>query len=69
MVFGLDGCFVRQWGTQGSGEGQFSYPFDVLVNGDEVLVTDYELTTTCKCLIWKDYLCGNGTGKVMEQGN
>ena len=42
VVFGLDGCFVRQWGTQGSGEGQFSYPFDVLVNGDEVLVTDYE---------------------------
>ena len=33
VVFGLDGSFVRQWGTEGFPEG-------VAVNGDEVLVTD-----------------------------
>ena len=39
-VFGLDGSFVRQWGTQGSGEGQFNAFTGVAVNGDEVLVAD-----------------------------
>ena len=41
QVFGLDGSFVRQWGTQGSGDGQFKYPSGLIVNGDEVLVIDY----------------------------
>ena len=40
QVFGLDGSFVRQWGGEGSGEGQFDGPYGVVVNGDEVLVTD-----------------------------
>ena len=31
---------MRQWGTKGSGEGQFNSPLFVVVNGDEVLVTD-----------------------------
>merc|ERR1711957_154381 len=39
VVFGLDGSFVRQWGTNGSGGG---HPGAVVVNGDEVLVTDYD---------------------------
>ena len=39
-MFGLDGSFVRQWGTVGSGEGQFNFPHGVLVDGDEVLVID-----------------------------
>ena len=40
QVFGLDGSFVRQWGGEGSREGQFDGPYGVVVNGDEVLVTD-----------------------------
>ena len=40
VVYGLDGSFVRQWGTEGSGAGQFITPDDVVVNGDEVIVTD-----------------------------
>ena len=40
VVFGLDGSFVRQWGTEGSGEGHFKTSAAVVVNGDEVLVTD-----------------------------
>merc|ERR1712166_363934 len=41
VVYDLDGSFVRQWGTKGSGEGQFNYPWTVVVNGDEVLVSDF----------------------------
>ena len=40
VVFGLDGSFVRQWGTRGSGAGQLNYPCGVVVNGDEVIVTE-----------------------------
>ena len=29
QVFGLDGSFVRQWGSQGDGQGQFSHPCGV----------------------------------------
>ena len=38
VMFGLDGSFVWQWGTEGSGEGRFHNPTTVVVNGDEVLV-------------------------------
>ena len=41
VVYGLDGSFVRQWCTKGSGEGQFNRPWAVAVNWDEVLVGDY----------------------------
>jgi DNA-binding beta-propeller fold protein YncE len=40
VVFNLDGSFVRQWGSVGSGDGQFNLPYGVVVNGDEVLITD-----------------------------
>ena len=33
---------VRQWGTEGSDEGQFVSASGVVVNGDEVLVTDFD---------------------------
>jgi len=39
-VFGLDGSFVRQLSTEGSGEGQLNRPCGVVVNGDEVIVAD-----------------------------
>ena len=39
-VFGLDGSFSRQWGTPGSGDGQFSSPFDICAYGGEVYVAD-----------------------------
>jgi tripartite motif-containing protein 71 len=42
VVFGLDGSFVRQWGTEGSGDGHFNGPLAVVVNGDEVFVTDIQ---------------------------
>ena len=40
VVFGLNGSFARQWGTEGSGEGQFDCPCGVVVSGAELLVTD-----------------------------
>ncbi|MFI5037790.1 MAG: hypothetical protein ACHP93_04865, partial [Solirubrobacterales bacterium] len=38
--FALDGSEAMQWGTKGSGPGQFSYPRGVAANGSEVLVAD-----------------------------
>jgi tripartite motif-containing protein 71 len=38
--FALDGTEAMQWGTKGSGPGQFSYPRGVAANGGEVLVAD-----------------------------
>jgi hypothetical protein len=40
VVFGLDGSFVRQWGAEGCGEGQFNCPVGVVVIGEEVLVAE-----------------------------
>ena len=40
QVFGLDGTFVRQWGDEGEGPGQFSNPRGVAVVGGEVVVSD-----------------------------
>ena len=40
QVFGPDGAFLRKWGSQGSGHGQFHSPWGVAVRGDEVLVAD-----------------------------
>ncbi len=31
QVFGIDGSFVRKWGSQGNGDGQFYYPCGVAV--------------------------------------
>ena len=42
MVFNLDGSFVRRWGSEGSGDGQFDSSCAVVVNGDEVLITDFK---------------------------
>ena len=39
-MFELDGTFVRQWGSEGAGPGQFSRPAGVAVVGDEVIVGD-----------------------------
>jgi len=39
--FGADGDFILQWGSFGSGDGQFDQPTDVAVNSaDEVYVVD-----------------------------
>ena len=42
LVFGLDGTFVRQWGGEGAGSGQFSNPIcGLAVVGGEVIFCDY----------------------------
>ncbi len=38
--FNLEGGEVMEWGTKGSGPGQFSYPRGVAANASEVLVAD-----------------------------
>ena len=38
--FDLDGGEAMEWGSKGSGPGQFSYPHGVAANGDEVVVAD-----------------------------
>ena len=40
-VFGLDGSFVRQWGGEGDGAGQFVCPSGVAVSAGEVFVASY----------------------------
>ena len=40
QVFGLNGSYLRQWGTKGGGEGQFDKPSAVAVSSGEVLVCD-----------------------------
>ena len=40
QVFGLDGSFVREWGTKGRDVGQFCYPRSVVVSGEEVIVLE-----------------------------
>ena len=41
LVFGLDGTYLRQWGTQGEGHGQLNGPCGVAVSGGgEVFVCD-----------------------------
>ena len=40
--FTSEGVFVSQWGTKGSGDGQFSHPSGVAVSSDgSVYVADY----------------------------
>ena len=39
QVFGLDGSFVRQWGTRGDGAGQFTLPYGIAVSEGEVFVS------------------------------
>ena len=34
----MDGTFLRQWGSEGEGPGQFDYPSAVAVHGEEVIV-------------------------------
>jgi hypothetical protein len=34
----VEGVFLRQWGSEGEGEGEFEYPSGVCVNGEEVFV-------------------------------
>ena len=41
QVFGLNGSFARQLGTKGSGDGQLGRLHGVVVNGGEVLLTDF----------------------------
>lgn len=41
-VFGAGGQFIREWGSQGSGPGQFSYPVGLAINATGyVYVSDY----------------------------
>ena len=40
QVFARDGSFVRQWGSKGSGQGQFKNPYDVAVGDGEAFVSD-----------------------------
>jgi hypothetical protein len=40
QVFGLDGSFVRQWGSFGVGQGQLRYPIRVVASGGEVFVLE-----------------------------
>ena len=36
----FEGVFVRQWGSEGSGEGEFNVPRGMCVSGEEVFVCD-----------------------------
>ena len=38
QVFGLDGSFIRQWGGEGNGVGQFESPWGVAVSKGELFV-------------------------------
>ena len=40
QVFGLDGSYVRSWGSRGEAPGQFELPAGVAVHGNLVLVSD-----------------------------
>lgn len=40
QVFDSDGAFVRQWGSGGSGQGQFNEPWGLAVNDEYVYVAD-----------------------------
>ncbi len=43
QVFSVDGCYLRQWGKQGAGPGDFNGPACILVTAaGEVLVTDFD---------------------------
>ena len=33
QVFTSDGTFVKQWGSSGSGDGQFNAPYGIAVDG------------------------------------
>ena len=39
-MFDVAGTLLRQWGTEGSGEGQLDYPYGLTVSGGEVYVCD-----------------------------
>ena len=39
QVFGVDGSFVRQWGEEGDGAGQFENPDGIAVSEGEVFVS------------------------------
>jgi hypothetical protein len=39
-VGGVQGVFVREWGEEGKGQGQFNKPESLAVNGEEVFVCD-----------------------------
>jgi hypothetical protein len=38
----VEGVFLRQWGSEGEGEGEFDSPKGVCVNGEEVFICDEE---------------------------
>lgn len=40
QVFNSSGAFVREWGSQGAGNGLFNYPYGVAVYGSTVYVSD-----------------------------
>ena len=40
QVFDRDYQFLREWGSAGTGEGQFNLPTDILVANDQVYVSD-----------------------------
>src|SRR4030042_1147416 len=40
QVFNLSGVYQRQWGSGGSGNGEFNVPYGIFVYEDEVYVTD-----------------------------
>lgn len=45
MKYTLSGALVTQWGSAGSGDGQFAKPFSVAVDGSgHVFVSDWELS-------------------------
>ena len=39
-VYNLAGVFQREWGSSGSGDGQFDYPIGIYVYGEEIYVVD-----------------------------
>ena len=40
LVPAVEGLFLRQWGSEGSGEGEFNTPTGMCVSGEEVFVGD-----------------------------
>ncbi|XP_003387974.2 PREDICTED: E3 ubiquitin-protein ligase TRIM71-like [Amphimedon queenslandica] len=70
QVFSEDGTAVRRIGSKGDGNGQFKYPWGLLLVGDRLYVSDYKLhrvqyfSATTSQYIGQFGSFGNGNGQL-----
>ncbi len=69
--FTTAGAFVTQWGTPGSGNGQFSNPFGIAVAGGNVYVVDsgnnrVQVFTTAGAYVSQWGTAGTGNGQFQQ---